>query len=140
MTFSDPLPAMVKKARSDATLAALIPVSRIHEGFMPDEPDINGIYAHSGRSPLRQIVSSGNQSAHIMTGSGRWQVDALSKESMAKATQLARTFCEAIMPSITTAGLYVINYEERSSNWDQGYMCFRSTFRVSCPYREWITI
>ncbi len=140
MVFLDPIATMVKKARANTTLTALVSASKIHEGYMPDTPDIKGVYLHSGRSPLKQIVSSSNQSNHVMTGPGRWQVDVLSNESASNATKIARTFCEAVMPSVPTAGLFVINYEERDTDWDTGYMCYRSTFRIECPYREWITI
>jgi hypothetical protein len=139
MVFVEPVPAMVKKARLNSTLLALLPASKIHEGFMPNEPTIPGIYIHSGRSPLRQVVSSSNQTNHVMTGDARWQIDTLSSESSSNANKLARVCCEALMPSIPTAGLFVINYEERDTNWDTGYLCYRSTFRIECPYREWIT-
>lgn len=140
MVFIDPIVAMVKKARLDSNLTCLLPASHIHEGFMPDIPDVKGIYVHSGRSPLRQIISSGNQASHVMTGAGRWKVDSLSSESPSDATLLARRFCEVIMPSIPTAGLYTINYEERDTNWDKGFLCYRSSFNIICPYREWITV
>ena len=140
MTFLEPIPTMIKKARANTTLTALIAPSRIHEGFMSDHPDIKGIYLHAPRSEMSQIVSSANQTNHVLVGPGRWQVDALSNESLSDASKLARTFCEAVMPSVTTAGLFVINYEERNTDWDTGFMCYRSTFRIDCPYREWITI
>lgn len=139
MSFLDPIPTMVKKARADSNMTALIASSRIHEGFPPSSPSIKGIYLHSGRSNLSQVVSSANQSTHTMTGYGRWQVDALSNESVADAVRLARVFCESVMPSVPTAGLFVINYEERNSDWDTGFMCYRATFRIECPYREWVT-
>jgi len=139
MVFLAPIPTMVKKIRLNSRVTALIASSRVHEGFMPDSPDIPGVYIHSGRSPLRQIVSSANQTNNVMTGDGRWQLDALSNESASAATTLARVCCEAIMPSVPTAGLYVINYEERDANYDNGYLCHRSIFRIECPAREWIT-
>lgn len=140
MVFENPLPSIVKKMRLNARLIALIPASRIHAGWIPDDPDKNpGIYVSPARSSLRQVISSANQSAYVLAGPTRWQVDALSTESIEKAELLARAACEACLPSIKAAGLYGLNFSLINVFYDKTYGAYRSTYRLESPYSEHIT-
>jgi len=140
LVFESPLSSIVKKMRLNARLTALIPASRIHAGWIPDDPDKNpGVYVYPARSNLKQVVSSANQSAYVLTGPMRWQIDALSTESSEKAELIARAACEACLPSIKTAGLYGLNFGIMSLSYDKGYGAFRATYRLESPYSEHIT-
>jgi hypothetical protein len=140
MVYADPLTSIVNKIKASARIIALTPPSRVHAGFMPDIPDINrGIYVTTLNGTLNQIVSSGNQVNQVLQGNLRFQVDALSTESVENADLLAKTSCQVCLPSIPAAGIFSMNLEPRGASYDKGYKCYRSTWRISCPCIECIT-
>jgi hypothetical protein len=137
MVQEDPLVAIITKIRANARLSALIAVSRVHEGFPNDDPDLPGIYVRSGRSPMKQICSSANQINPVLNGTGRWYVDTFSGESISNAEFLGRVASEAVLPQIPTAGLYSINITLVDSYRDKTFNCYRSLYQIDVPFREW---
>jgi hypothetical protein len=139
MVYVATLPAIVKKMRLNSRLLALIAASKIHSGWIPESPDKDGIYVTPLRGNLNQTVSSANQTNHTLQGSMRWQVDALSNQSIEQADLLARAACEACLPSILTAGIFSLNFSIANISYDSGFMCYRATYRLETPCMEHIT-
>jgi hypothetical protein len=140
MVYADPLTSIINKIKASSRIIALTPPSRIHSGFMPDIPDINrGIYVTVLNGALNQIVSSGNQTNQTLQGRMHFQIDALSTESTEDADLLAKTACQVCLPSIVAAGIFNMNLEPRGAAHDNGYKCYRSTWRILCPCVEFVT-
>jgi hypothetical protein len=139
MAYESTLPAIVKKMRLNSRMLTLIAASRIHSGWIPDEPDKDGIYVTPLTGDLNQVVSSANQINHVLQGNLQWQIDALSNESIEKVDLLARAACEACLPSIKSAGLFSFNFSIVNVSYDTGYGCYRATYRMKCPSVEHIT-
>jgi len=125
--------------RSDATLIALLPASKIHSNYIPDEPNLPGVFVTPLRVPLKQIIASAHQPEQILTGTGTWQIDALSEESTEKAEEIGLRACEACLPSIPTAGLFALDFTQYSVSFDKSYGCYRAIYRLTARYMELIT-
>ena len=139
MAYTETLPAIVNKMKANSRLIALIAPSRIHEGWIPDTPDIKGIYVTPISGNLKQVLSSSNQTNQVLQGDLRWQVDAFSNESMEDASKLARIACEACLPSIMTAGIFVLSIHPRTVSFDKGYGAYRAIYRLKSGHVEHIT-
>ena len=139
MAYAATLPSIVNKMKLNARLIALIAPSRIHEGWIPDEPSSPSIYITPIAGSLVQTLSSANQPHHTLQGQLKWQIDALSSSSMEEADSLARIACEACLPSIKVAGIFNLNMYPRSVTFDKGYNAFRSTWRLGSNFVEHVT-
>lgn len=139
MAYAATLPSIVNKMKLNARLIALIAPSRIHEGWIPDEPAPPSIYVTPISGSLSQNLSSANQPNYTLQGQLKWQVDALSSSSMEEADSFARIACEACLPSIKTAGIFNLSMSPRSVAFDKGYNSFRSTWRLESNFVEYVT-
>ena len=136
--FVDPTVSIVNKMRASTRLTALIAASRIHVAFPKDDPDTPGIYVQQGFSPLRQIVSSANQTGErVLMGEGSWYVEGYSKVSMEQAESLARIACEVCLPSIPDAGLFSLDFQFELQDINTDIKAYRVGYSLRCPLREW---
>jgi hypothetical protein len=138
MTYEDPLLAIINKMRANTVLTSILAASRVHEGFPVDNPDLPGIYVTSGKSVMKQTCSSANQPYPVLNGSGKWYIDAFSEESVDDAETICRLAAETTLPYIPTAGLFTLNIDFVGSYRDSTFNCFRSTYALESPVREWV--
>jgi len=139
MAYDAVLPAIVKKIRINTRLLTLTNASKIHAGWIPEKPDMNSVYVTPLKGNLSQTVSSANQSNYVLQGNLRFQIDALSNQGAEHADLLALAACEACLPSIKSAGLFSFNFSVVKVFFDNGFLCYRATYRLECPCVEHIT-
>jgi hypothetical protein len=139
VTFLEPTAEIIKKLRSDSILLARIPSSSIHSSFPNDTVDAPGIYLTEGSSPMEQIVGSASRSSQILVGKSLWQLDSYSKQSTDQAKRIGLIACEALLPSIPTAGLFSLNYTFERITKNKLFDAYEATYTLYCPLREWRT-
>lgn len=139
VTFLEPTTEIIKKLRSDSILLARIPASNIHSAFPVDSVDNPGIYLTEGSSPMSQIVGSANRSSQILVGKAIWQLDCYSRQGTDQAKRIGLIACEALLPSIPTAGLFSLDYGFERVIKNTLFDCYEATYTLSCSLREWRT-
>ena len=139
MVYTEPTLAILNKMRASTRLTALVPAGRIHSAFPRDECDKPGIYITPGIQINQQILSSANQTNRVLMGTGIWQIDAFSATSSEDAVKLGRIACEAVLPSIVTAGIFELHYSFEFVTFDTDFLANRAAFTLQCSIREWIT-
>lgn len=139
LTFLEPTTEIIKKLRLDSNLLAHIPASSIHSTFPNDTVDTPGIYITEGSSPMSQIVGSANRTSNILVGKALWQLDCYSKQSTENAKRIGLIACEALLPSIVTAGLFELNYNFERVTKNKLFDAYEATYTIICPLREWRT-
>ena len=136
-TFLDPVTAITRKLKLDATLLALLPASHIHSSY-PDVANTNpSIYIFDVRIQRKPVLSSGNQTSSVYNGTARFQVEAYDDDSLENAKTLGRVACERSGPSLITAGLWSLSYEFRSGDWDSAVNSYRATYYLDSAATEW---
>jgi hypothetical protein len=136
-TFEDPVTAIVRKLKSDATLLALLPASHIHSSY-PDAASSNpSIYIFVVRVQRKPALSSGNQTDSVYNGTARFQIEAYDKDSLENAITLGRVACERAGPSLIVAGIWNFEYQMRGGDWDSTVNAFRATYFLDSSCTEW---
>ena len=138
-TFIEPTLAIIQKLRLNANLLTKLPSSSIHSQFPNDIVDTPGVYLIDGPSPLSQIVGSANRTSQILVGSGLWQISVYSKQSVDEAKRIGLIACEALLPSIVTAGLWKLDYSFERVIKNKLFDCWQADYTITCPLREWRT-
>lgn len=138
-TFTEPKIAIIQKLRSDSNLLLRVPSSSINEAYPVDDIDLPGVYVLSGVSPMEQIVGSANRSSQILIGSALWQISAFSPKSTDEAERIGLIACEALLPSIVSAGLFNLNYTFERVVKNKLFDCYEADYTLTCSLREWRT-